>query len=218
MIGPAWSCGLLVSEETKVVNLTRPIVRTLSDPVDACVVAVAIIPVLALAAVATILWRPLGVVGLIVGVFVYPSIRRVTVRELGLCVSSPKLDRNDRLVRVVVVVGVAAAMSVPLTQVFFANDLRAMAAPTVATVEAGSRSTQTAVPTELYGSASSYPSYAMCEAVQGLATASVAWPCYSMIGYARLWQMRIALPTLICLLLLTMGFPLAVLWQVRSRV
>ncbi|MCK8672240.1 hypothetical protein M1M07_14140 [Rhodococcus sp. HM1] len=190
--------------------------ETLSDPVEACAFAVACIPVLALGALGGILWRPLGIIGLLWGAYLFRHFHREVQSILDVMRRREKRFSGERRDCVLLVCLLAVAMSIPLTQVFFANDLRAMAAPTIAAVEAETEGIATAIPEAIYGVAPNSPSYGMCETVQRFTTATVAWPCYSTVGYLRLWQMSSAVVMMMSISLLVVGLPLALLWHVRS--
>ncbi|WP_241387359.1 DUF4407 domain-containing protein [Rhodococcus sp. CH91] len=190
---------------------------TFFDSEKACVVVVACIPVLAMGAVGGILWRPLGVIGLLWGAYLFRFFHREVRSAVAVMKRDVERSRGERSGRVLLVCLLAVAMSIPLTQVFFANDLRAMAAPTVAAVDADTNDLDTAIPKAIYGSAPSSPSYGPCETIQRFTTTSVAWPCYSAVGYLRLWQMSSTFAMMACISLLVVGFPSALLWHARSR-
>lgn len=218
MTEPVSRSGLPRARKSRISSRFRDISRgTFFDSENACVVVVACIPVLAMAAVAGTLWRPLGVIGFFWGAYLF----RFFHREVQLVVAVMKRDverfRGERRGYVLLVCLLAVAMSIPLTQVFFANDLRAMAAPTIATVEADTTGMSTTIPKAIYGSAPTSPSYGPCETIQRFTTASVAWSCYSAVGYLRLWQMTSAITMMACISFLVVGFPAALFWHVRTR-
>jgi len=191
--------------------------KAFSDPVEVCAVVVACIPLLTVGAMGSILWRPLGVVGLLYGAYLFPRFHR-EVRSAVRVMGEPREQfRGERRARVLLIFVLAAAMSIPLAQAFFANDLRAMAAPTISAVEADTEGMATAIPPAIYGSAPTAPSYGVCESIQYFTAPSVAWPCYSAVGYLRLWQMSSAVVMMSCLFLLVVGLPLTLLWHVRSK-
>lgn len=218
MTGPVSHSGLPHARKTGLSSRLRDITRgTFFDSEKACVVVVACIPVLAMGAVAGILWRPLAVIGLLWGAYLFRTFHREVQSAVAVMKCDVERFRGERRGYVLLVWILAVAMSIPLTQVFFANDLRAMAAPTIAAVEADTSKMATAIPKAIYGAAPSSPSYSPCETVHRFTTDSVAWPCYSAIGYLRLWQMSSAIAMMACISLLVVGFPSALLWHVRAR-
>lgn len=218
MTEPVSHSGLPCVRKTRVSSRIRDITRgAFFDSEEACVVVVACIPVLAMGAVAGILWRPLSVIGLLWGVYLFRFFRREVRSIVAVMKRDVERFRGERRGYVVLVCLLAVAMSIPLAQAFFANDLRAMAAPSIAAVEADTTGMATVIPEGIYGSAPSSPSYGPCETIQRFTTTSVAWPCYSAVGYLRLWQMSSAIALMACISLLVVGFPSALLWHARSR-
>lgn len=189
----------------------------LADPVAANTFVVASIPIVAFGSIGFVVWRPLGVVGLISGLLLFPTIHRGLSEYLHTLVGAKRTTTGAKWKGISVIAGIAAVLSIPISQAFFANDLRAMATPTMTAVEADTIGVDTAIPSQLYGASPTWPSYGVCEVVQMYTAPQLAWPCYSTIGYARLWQMPTALPMMVSLLLLIVGFPLALYWHIRTR-
>lgn len=188
------------------------------DSLDICLMAVAGMAVAAAVSAASVTWTPLGYLMAAVGIYVFPRVFRTVRRRLvppdpdasafrwswmqrGW---GPRLVRGWWFLRLVVL---AALLSVPVTQVFFRGDLQAMATPNIAAEASEQPELFTGIPEAIYGPSPGFPSYATCQWVQGLVGATPAEPCYSAVGYLWLWQMPVALPTMVCLVLLYLGVP-----------
>lgn len=188
-----------------------------ADPSTFCLAVVAGMPVLALVAASMIVWRPLGVVGLIAGVYLFPRVHRVASDIFAAFAPESARAAGQQWALGVGVVFAALVMSVPVTQIFFEGDLRTFAAPTIALADTGERVLVGGIPEAIYGSSPGEPSYTPCRIAQRLVGQTLSWPCYSAVGYLRLWQIPTAFPMLSCIALMFAGYPLVLLRAARNR-
>ncbi|WP_161987369.1 hypothetical protein [Prescottella subtropica] len=195
--------------------------RRLGDSFDICLMVVAGMPVVSAVAAASVTWWPLGYLAGVAGAVMYRRILRTVRRrfvppdpDAGVrAVRQPKLWWYVRLALL------AAVLSVPVAQVFFRGDLHAMATPFVAAEASGQPLLLAGIPESIYGPSPGIPSYTTCQWIQGVVGTAVSEPCYSVVGYLRLWQMPTALPTMLCIALLYIGIPIAVaLYSPQSAV
>lgn len=216
MTGPESRSGLRAPDHRLQVQRAYGRLRsTLVDPVAACTAVVASIPVVAVGALGSVVWKPLAVVTVAWGIYWYPRWHRMVVGVRDAVARSEQGDRAFRLQLYGVVVALGIVVSIPIAQAFFANDLRAMAAPTISAVEARAPDVDQTIPPAIYGDSPTVPSYWVCSATHYWTNSAIAWPCYSSVGYLRLWQMRAAFPTVLGLTLLVAALPLALMWHVR---
>lgn len=173
----------------------------LSNPVEGSLLAVGVMPLLSLTALGLLVWRPLGVLLAVASIWLFPRCQRRVRAELT--------SASSGLTAYVKITLVSALLSIPVAQVFFRGDLRAMAAPFIAAEESGGEFLTPSVPIQIFGPTGQFPSYGSCQWLQDLAGVSLE-ACYSSVGYLHLWQMPVALPTLLCITLLYIGIPLTV--------
>ncbi|NMM89691.1 hypothetical protein B2J88_36060 [Rhodococcus sp. SRB_17] len=179
----------------------------LSDPYSASLLVVTMMPVLSAIALGSILWRPLGYVVAVIAPFTVQKLHRRIRSRLGSISPGAAPGRRYQVTAYVLIVVVAALLSVPAVQVFFRGDLTAMAAPSVmAEMTDGWQGATT--PQAIYGSTPTWPSYGPCQTIQSFTGPVVADSCYSFVGYARMWQMSTALPMLLSLTMIYILFPL----------
>ncbi|TSD46265.1 hypothetical protein FFI94_008890 [Rhodococcus sp. KBS0724] len=179
----------------------------LTDPYSASLLVVTMMPVLSAIAFGSILWRPLGYVVAVASLFYVQRLHRWIGSGLQRIGPGASTSRMYRATTYLVIVLLAAMLSIPVVQVFFRGDLAAMAAPTiVAEMTDGWQGATT--PDAIYGSTPTWPSYAPCQFVQEWTGLTVANSCYSAVGYVRMWQMPTALPMLCSLTMIYILFPL----------
>nr|WP_296777366.1 hypothetical protein [Rhodococcus sp. (in: high G+C Gram-positive bacteria)] len=184
------------------------------DPLECSIVVVAALPIVAVVAAASVVWWPLAYVAAVAGVFWCRPLARVTRRRI---LALPQMSHTavTKFLAAIAVVGVLG--SVPVAQAFLAGDLDAMAAPAIAAEQSGASNVFDGLPAAIYGPSNGVPSYRWCQVVQDRLGVDIAHPCYTQIGYLRLWQMPVALTTLVSITLIYAVFPLAIAWHVRSR-
>lgn len=218
MIGRELLSGHLAADFRVPVSRMQNSLRAIwADPYIVCLAVVACMPVLALVSASMIVWRPLGIVGLIVGAYWFPRVHRATSDIFGAF--APKCDRavGQHWAIGVGVVLAALVMSVPVTQIFFEGDLRTFAAPTIALADTGEHVLVGGIPEAIYGSSPEEPSFVPCRTAQRLVGQTMSWPCYSAVGYLRLWRIPTAFPMLSCIALMFAGYPLVLLRAARNR-
>ncbi|NIL74889.1 MULTISPECIES: hypothetical protein [Rhodococcus] len=196
-------------------TLAHPRWQVVTDPLQSCISVIAVMPLLAGVALASLIWTPLGYVVALYFVFSFKTVLRSTRAVfVGLAREESSVIAGWTI-SAIAVAGIL--LSVPVTAAFLRGDLDAMAAPAQASVESGVDNPIGELPAAIYGPSSGIPDYSICQVVQRFVGIEPTHFCYTGIGYARLWQMPIALTTLISITLLYALFPVAIAWHVRRR-
>jgi hypothetical protein len=186
--------------------------RRATDPLEVCIAVIAAMFGLAIIAFASTVWVPLGYAAALI--VLWKSLNLLArVREQFIGIKPGRID----VPRYIGVLLIAVLCSIPVTQVFLRGDLSAMASPYIGAQEAGQPDQVPGIPARIYGESTDTPSYQLCQVIQRHVGADSAASCYSGIGYLRLWQMPVALSTMLCILLLYVGFPFAVAWHLQTR-
>ena len=188
--------------------------RVIGDPLECSIVVVAVLPLVAFVAAGVVLWGPLGYVACAVSLAYLRPLLRATRRRIFALPTAARAH-VARVLTLIAIWGVIG--SVPIAQVFLGGDLDAMAAPAIAAQQSGTENESDGMPKAIYGPSTDSPSYGWCQSVHEKLGEEVARPCYTQIGYLRLWQMPVALSTLVSITLLYAMFPLTVAWHIRSR-
>lgn len=189
--------------------------NVLTDPLQVCILVVAAMPGLAAIALASVVWTPLCYVMALYCLYSFRGVLDSTRRMFDTLAAASSRKPAMKIGAAVVIASLL--MSIPVTQVFLRGDLDAMAAPAIATEQSGVSNPAGDLPRAIYGQSSDAPSYRPCQIAQRYVGTEATHLCYSQIGYLRLWQMPVALTTLVSITLLYAVFPLAIVWHVSSR-
>ena len=174
------------------------------DPVEACVTTVTGLWLLAFVCAGYVVWKPLGLVALVVAVVVAAAARRTTARVLfGFC-------GQHSWRRYLALGAFAAIASVPFSMAFLHTDLQALAVTATANAHWHGPDAADEVLNNLYGARPRWPSYAACQSIQNATSRDLANGCYATVGYLRSWQIPAAIPVMVCLIGLYCGIPLVV--------
>lgn len=196
-------------------KLDDPRWRVISDPQQCCIAVVAALPAIAAVAFASLVWSPLGYVMALYCIYSYKRIIDGT-RKMYVVLAAER--SQNAVVKTLVVVALAALVaSVPVSAAFLRGDLDTMAAPAIASAQSGVESPFGELPAAIYGPSNGWPSYGGCQFAQTHIGVDVTHICYSGVGYLRLWQMPIALTTLVSITLLYALFPLTIAWHIRAH-
>lgn len=197
------------------VKLDHPRWRLIADPQQCSIVVVAVLPAMAAVAFASLVWSPLGYVMALYCIYSFKTVLDGTRRMYVVLASERSKIAVAKMLAAITVAGFVA--STPVSAAFLRGDLDAMAAPATASAQSGVDNPLGELPVAIYGQSNGWPSYGACQFAQNYIGIDATHICYSGVGYLRLWQMPVALTTLISISLLYALFPLTVAWHIRTH-